>query len=52
MILPSDTNTARAIVESWVGTVDAIKECSTDPRQRTMTLHDYYTRYISIVDKS
>jgi len=52
MILPTDTETGHAIVESWLGTLDAIREVSTDRRQQQMTLQDFYTRHVRIVDKN
>lgn len=51
-LLPTDKESARSTLESWLGTVDAIREVSTDPKQKQLTLKEFYTNKITIVDAS
>ena len=51
-LLPANKESARASLESWLGTVDAIREVSTQTKQKQLTLKEFYTNYITIVDAS
>lgn len=51
MLLPENRESAQNMIESFLGTVDAIRATSNDLKQKNITLQEFYAHHVTFVDK-